>query len=167
MKNKLLLISALIIMFFNSGFAQSNKSAFHKTVDSINAIIKKTPRVYYTDYRKGSNFITKISATEQGIVSFTDSIPKPEIRTEAPITDTTAPRKRELIPDCCPSPKTRTLDLFAVKRWEIYFPFAYLIDENNERFAKFIGFKKPDLDKLKEQFDKLTALVKKEKSIKQ
>ena len=154
----------ILLSGLGSSNAQTSKSEFQKTVDSINVIIKKNPKAYYTDHRKVSDFITKISATEQGIVSFTDSIPKPEIRPETPITDTTTPRKRELLPDCyCHS--TRTLDLFAVKQWEIYFPFAYLIDQNKERYARFLGFKKLDLDKLKEQFDKLTTLCKRKEAI--
>jgi hypothetical protein len=156
----------ILLLGLGSSNAQTSKSEFQKTVDSINVIIKKNPKAYYTDHRKDSDFITKISATEQGIVSFTDSIPKPEIRTETPITDTTTPRKRELISDCsCHS--TKTLDLFAVKQWEIYFPFAYLIDEKNERYARFLGFQKLDLEKLKEQFDKLTTLCKKKEAIPQ
>nr|WP_315197471.1 hypothetical protein [uncultured Flavobacterium sp.] len=164
MKNKLLLIFVLAIIFFNCGFAQTTKSQFHKTVDSINAIIKKSPQAYYIDSRKASNFITKISVTDQGIVHFTDSIPELEITTEKPEITT---KRVVLISDCeCPLKKnSRTLDLFAIKKWDIHFPFADLKDNNDERYGRFIGFKKLNLDRLKEQFDKLTALCKKEEEI--
>jgi hypothetical protein len=56
--------------------AQQSKSELHKTVDSINAILKANQLAYYTDHNQNSAFIKKISLTEQGIVSFTDSIPK-------------------------------------------------------------------------------------------
>lgn len=137
--------------------AQTPKSEFHKTVDSINIIIKSNHLAYYINKNQYSEYITKISATEQGIVHFTDSVPKPEI----PAITT----KPELISDCCPRKNSRTLDLFALKKWDIYFPYAYLKDENNETFAKFLGFRKPDLNKLKEQFEKLMKLCIKEKII--
>lgn len=137
--------------------AQTPKSEFHKTVDSINVIIKSNHLAYYINKNQYSEYITKISTTEQVIVHFTDSVPKPEI----PAINT----KPELISDCCPRKNSRTLDLFALKKWDIYFPYAYLKDENNETFAKFLGFRKPDLNKLNEQFEKLMKLCIKEKII--
>jgi hypothetical protein len=61
--------------------AQQSKSELHKTVDSINAILKANQLAYYTDNNQNSAFIKKISVNEQGILSFTDSIPKPESTT--------------------------------------------------------------------------------------
>nr|WP_315153976.1 hypothetical protein [uncultured Flavobacterium sp.] len=155
MKNILVLFFAAANIFSINSFAQTPKSEFHKTVDSINIIIKANKLAYYN-----SGYITKISVTEQGIVHFTDSIPKSEISA----IPATAATKRELISDCCPRKNSRTLDLFAIKKWDIHFPYAYLKDNGNETFAKFLGFRKPDLDKLKEQFDKLTALCKQEET---
>jgi hypothetical protein len=129
-------------------------------VDSINAIIKANKLAYYINKNQYDGYITKISITEQGIIHFTDSIPKPEI-TAIPSTTT---RKRELISDCCPRKNSRTLDLFSIKEWDIRFPYINLKDKNEETFAKFLGFRKPDLEKLKEQFEKLTVLCKNEKS---
>ncbi|MGA9638545.1 hypothetical protein [Flavobacterium sp.] len=158
MKNKFkfysLLISLIGIVSIN---AQSFKSDFDKTIDSINRIIKANKLAYYN-----SGYITKISVTEQGIVHFTDSIPKPEI----PTATATATTKREFISDCCPRKNSRTLHLFAIKEWSIHFPYLYLKDENNETFAKFLGFRKPDLEKLKDQFNKLTALCKEKSTTK-
>jgi hypothetical protein len=58
------------------------------------------------------------------------------------------------------------LDLFSIKEWKIHFPYLYLKDENNENIGKFLGFKKPDLEKLRELFEKLTTLCSKEKTTK-
>lgn len=135
--------------------AQTPKSEFHKTVNNINAIIKANKLAYYN-----RGYITKISVTKQGIVHFTDSIPKHEITT----TPTNTNSKRELISDCCPRKNSRTLDLFAVKSWSIHFPYLYLKDENDETFGKFLGFQKPALEELKELFEKLKTLCKKENS---
>jgi threonyl-tRNA synthetase len=145
----------LLILGIGFANAQTPKPEFHKTVDSINAIIKANHLAYYMVSKQYDAHITKISATEQGIISFTDSIPKPEIPTVT--------TKRELVSDCCPRKNSRTLDLFAVKKWNIHFPYVYLKDENNETFAKFLGFKKPDLEKLKEHLEKLKTLCKQEK----
>ncbi|WP_139256895.1 hypothetical protein [Flavobacterium granuli] len=134
--------------------AQSPKSDFHKTVDNINAIIKANPLAYYISNKQYDGHITKINASEQGILSFTDSIPEPEITTEVP-------QKTMLISDCCPRKNSRTLDLFAIKKWDIHFPYADLKDKNNEIYGRFIGLKKTDLEKLREQFNKLTTLCKK------
>jgi hypothetical protein len=153
-----LLISLIGIVSIN---AQISKSEFHKTIDSINLIIKANKLAYYIPNEQYSGYITKINVTKLGIVHFTDSLPKPEI-TAIPTTTT---RKLELIANCCPRKNSRTLDLFEIKKWEIHFPYAYLIDVNNETFAKFIGFNKPNLEKLKEQFDKLMTLCKEDKAI--
>lgn len=140
----------ICILFFTlSVAAQNTKSEFHKTVDSINAILKANPLSYYTDNKQNSAFIKKISANEQGIVTFTDSIPKTERK------------EKELLPDCCRPKRIRTLDLFVVKKWDIYFPNAYLKDKNNQTNGRIIGFRKEDLYKLKVQFDKLTTLCRK------
>jgi hypothetical protein len=158
---KHVLIFALMNIFFNYSFGQTPKPEFQKTVDSINAIIKANKLAYYINKKQYDGYISKISVTKQGIVSFTDSIPKPEI-TAIP---TNATRKLELISDCCPRKNSRTLNLFEIKEWDIHFPYAYLKNKNNETFAKFLGFKKLDLGKLKEQFEKLRTLCKKEEVI--
>jgi hypothetical protein len=157
---KLILIFIITNVFFTFGFAQTSNPEFNKTVDSINAIIKSNRYFYYMNNKQYNEFIKEISANEQGIISFTDSIPnipKREINdSEA------APTKIELISDCCPRRHTRTLDLFAIKKWEVIFPNVYLKDENNEIYGQILGLKKQDIEKLKEQFDKLTTLCKKE-----
>ncbi len=94
--------------------AQNANSEFLDVVNRINLILKANPLAYYTDNTKNSAFIKKISANEKGIVTFTDSIPKPE-------SGTTKRKEDELLPDCCPQKRIRTLDLFAVKKWDIYF----------------------------------------------
>ncbi len=137
--------------------AQTPKSEFHKTIGNINSILKANHLAYYMSNKQYDAYIAKISATKQGIVSFTDSIPS------IPEPEILAKKRPVLISDCCPRKNSRTLDLFAVKKWEIRFPYAYLKDKNNETFAKFFGFKKLDLDKLKEQFDKLNTLCKTKK----
>jgi hypothetical protein len=154
MNKKSVIILVVVTMFFTVGFAQTANPSFQKTVDSINCIIKANKLAYYSSDKQYSTFITKISVTEQGIVHFTDSIPNPEIAAEP----SKATKKQELIPDCCPSKNARTLDLLSIKEWKIYFPNAYLKDKNNENIGKFLGFKKPDLEQLKELFDKLTIL---------
>lgn len=154
-----LLISFIGIVSIN---AQTSKSEFQKTVDSINAIINANKLAYYISDKQHSEHITRINATQQGMINFTDSIPKPEIDTLVNY-DKNAKKRPVLIPDCCPPKNSRTLDLFAINRWDIYFPYAYLKDKDSETLAKFLGFKKLDLYKLKEQFDKLTVLCKKEK----
>ena len=131
--------------------SQESKSDFNKTIDSINAILKANPLAYYTDNNKNSAFIKKISANQQGIITFKDSIPEPEIKT-------TKHNGKELLPDCCPPKKIRTLDLLSIKQWEIYFPNAYLKDQNNQNYGRIIGIRKEDLYTLKEQFDKLATL---------
>ena len=163
MRNQLLLVFTLGIIFFDSCFAQSPKSEFIKTIDSINAIIKVNPLAYYNSNRQYSTYIRQISATQQGVISFIDSIPKEEIDTVIKY-DKTVKKRPVLIPDCCPRKNSRTLDLFSIKELAIYFPFIYIKDENGETFAKFLGFKKPDLEKLKEQLEKLKILSKKEES---
>jgi hypothetical protein len=147
----------IVLMGIGSIQAQNTKSEFHNTVDNINLILKANPLAYYTDTDKNSAFIKKISANEQGIVSFKDSIPK---------TENTAKKSRqgELLPDCCPPKRIRTLNLFAVKKWEIFFPMAYLKDEKNETCGRIIGIRKDDLFTLKEQFDKLATLCEKGKT---
>ncbi|MEY3499242.1 MAG: hypothetical protein RL308_911 [Bacteroidota bacterium] len=130
--------------------AQNTSSDIHKIVDSINAILKANSLAYYTDNQQNSAFIKKTSANEQGIITFTDSIPKSE--------STTNNAKQKLQPDCCPPKRIRTLDLLAVKKWEIYFPNAYLKDKNNQTFGRIVGLRKEDLYKLKEKLDQLTTL---------
>jgi hypothetical protein len=44
--------------------------------------------------------------------------------------------------------------------------YAELKDKNNEKFAQFVGFKRPSMDLLKEQLDKLTTLCRKEETTK-
>jgi hypothetical protein len=166
MKKQFSFLYFLVLLVGSSSVnGQSTKSEFHKTVDSINAIIKANPWVYYMKNKQYDAFIKKISATKQGILSFTDSIPKLEIDTIKNY-DKTAVRRPVLIPDCCPRKNSRKLDLFAVKKWDIHYPYADLIGKNNEIYGRFIGLKKPYLEKLKEQFDKLTTLCKKKTSTK-
>ncbi len=152
MKNRKTIYWALIVLLnLGSIQGQNTKSAFLQTIDSINAIIKANTLAYFTDNQQNSAFIKKISANEQGIIMFTDSIPKLE--------STTNNAKQKLQPDCCPPKRIRTLDLLAVKKWEIYFPNAYLKDKNNQTLARIIGLRKEDLFKLKEQFYILTTLT--------
>lgn len=145
--------------------AQTPNPAFQKTVDSINAIIKSNKLAYYIPNQQYSEHIIRISATQLGMISLTDSITKPEIDTLINY-DKNAKKRPVLIPDCCPPKNSRTLDLFSIKEWKINFPYLYLKDENNENIGKFLGFKKPDLEQLKEQLDKLTTLCKKEETTK-
>jgi hypothetical protein len=158
---KTILFHSLIILLLGivSVNAQSPKSEFHKTVDSINAIIKASPLAYYISNKQYSSYIRQISATQQGRISFIDSIPKEEIDTVIKY-EKTVKRRPVLIPDCCPQKNSRMLDLFSIKEMTIYFPYIYLKDENKETFAKFLGFKKPDLEKLKIQIEKLKILCK-------
>lgn len=144
-----------LLIFSISVFSQNAKSEFHNTVDSINAILKANPLAYYTDNKQNSAFIKQISANEQGIIIFSDSIPKPE-------STTTADNKPKLMPDCCPPKTIRALDLFKIKKWNIVFPYTYLKDKNNQTYGRIIGIRKEDLYRLKEQFDKLTILCGKE-----
>lgn len=144
----------ICILFFTfSVAAQNTNSEFQQAVDGINAILKENPLAYYTDNNKNSAFIKKISANQQGIITFKDSIPEPEIKT-------TKHKGKELLPDCCPPKTIRTLDLLSIKQWEIYFPNAYLKDLNNQNYGRIIGIRKVDLYALKEQFDKLATLSK-------
>jgi hypothetical protein len=152
-----------LIFFFEFCFAQTSNPEFQKTVDSINIIIKANPLAYYSPNKQYSEHIIRISATQHGMISFTDSITKPEIDTLVNY-DKNAKKRPVLIPDCCPPLNSRTLDLFVIKNWGILYPYLYLKDANNESFAKFLGFQKPDLEKLKEQFEKLTTLCKKKES---
>lgn len=142
----------ILLLATGSTYAQNTSSDIHKIVDSINALLKANPLAYYTDHQQNSAFIKKISATEQGILTFTDSIP------------TLERKEKDLLPDCCPPKRIRTLDLFAVKKWEIYFPTAYLKDKNNQILGKIIGIRKEDLNQLKELFDTLTILTKNNKN---
>ncbi len=141
----------IVLLGFGSIQGQNTNSEFQLAVDSINAILKANSLAYYTDSNKNSAFIKKISANEQGIITFTDSIPKSE--------STTNNAKQKLQPDCCPPKTIRTLDLLSIKQWEIYFPNAYLKDKNNQTIGKIVGLRKVDLYKLKEQFDTLTTLT--------
>lgn len=150
MKNKNTFYCFLILLLgFGSTNAQNTRAAFHNAVHSINAILKANPLAYYTDNKQNSAFIKQISLNE-GVITFTDSIPK--------IESTTTNNKPGLIPDCCPPKTIRTLDLFAVKKWDIHFPYAYLKDKNNQIYGRIIGLRKADLYKLKDQFDKLKTL---------
>lgn len=132
--------------------AQTPNPEFQKTVDSLNFIIKENHLAYYINNKKHGEFIIKISATEQGVVSFTDSIPKSEMTGKKP----------DLVSDCCPQKNSRKLDLFDIENWEYAYPYLNIKSKNNEVYARFIGFKKLDLEKLKEQFEKLKTLCKKE-----
>jgi hypothetical protein len=143
----------LLFFFTFSVSAQKNNPELQKTADSINLMLKANPLAYYTDHNKNSAFIREISVTQEGMVRFTDSIPKEEPDTK---------KHKELLPDCCPPKIIRTLNLFAIKEWAIFFPTAYLMDKNNETCGRIIGLKKEDLYKLKEQFDKLTSLCTKQ-----
>lgn len=145
MKNRFIIIIVIGNVFLTNVFAQSYKSEFNKTVDTINSIIKRNPLAYYLPEKQYGAFVKKITVSKQGIITFTDSIPASKI-----IAD-------KLISDCCSQKKARTLDLSEIKKWNIYFPIAYLIDDNKKTFAKFIGFKKIDLEKLKEQMEKLSG----------
>lgn len=156
MNKKQLYIIILVNLFFVFGFTQTPKSEFHKTVDSLNVIIKENHLAYFINNKKHGEFIIKISATEQGIISFTDSIPRVA---EPKISDKKRP---VLVSDCCPQKNSRKLDLFAIKNWEFSYPYLDIRDKNNETYARFIGFKKLDLEMLKEQFEKLKTLCKKE-----
>lgn len=140
----------ILLLATGSTYAQNTSSEIHKIVDSINAILKVNTLAYFTDNQQNSAFIKKISANEQGIITFTDSIPKYE--------STTNNAKQKLQPDCCPPKRIRTLDLLAVKKWEIYFPNAYLKDKNNQTIGRIIGLRKEDLYQLKTQLDQLTFL---------
>ncbi len=142
----------ILLLATCSTYAQNTSSDIHKIVDSINAILKANSLAYYTDNQQNSAFIKKISATEQGILTFTDSIP------------TVERNEKDLLPDCCPPKRIQTLDLFAVKKWEIYFPTAYLKDKNNQILGKIIGLRKEDLYQLKELFDVLTTLTRNSKN---
>ena len=145
-----------MILFLGIGStnAQNTNSELQNLVDRINAILKENPLSYYIDTKKNSAFIKKISVNEYDIVAFTDRIPKPEITT-------TAHNKPKFLPDCRPEKTIRTFDLFAVEKWDVVFPQAYMKFKNNQIYGKIIGFQEPDLYKLKEQFDKLTALCRK------
>ena len=153
----------IFYLFLISGMtainAQSSKVELQNTIDNINAIIRLNPLAYYMPSKQYSAYVKEISATKDGIVRFTDSIPVEELTA-------TKHNKLELVSDCCPRKNSRTLDLFAIKKWDIIFPYAYLKDKNNEVHGRIIGFKKQDLYKLKEYFDKLTALCKREKIMK-
>jgi hypothetical protein len=152
-------------LFYAFGFAQTPNPAFRKTVDSINAIIKANPLAYFSGKNQGFGHFTKISATQQGIISFTDSIPKTENK-PIEISEKKGHTKPVLVSDCCPPKKTRTLDLFAINNWDMRYFYAELKDKNNEKFAQFVGFKRPSMDLLKEQLDKLTTLCRKEETTK-
>jgi hypothetical protein len=140
----------IVLLGFGSIQAQNTKSEFQQAVDSINAILKTNSLAYYTDNNKNSAFIKKISANKQGIITFTDSIPKSESATKD--------SKPRLLPDCCPPKTIRTLDLLSIKQWEIYFPNAYLKDKNNQTLGRIVGLRKEDLMQLKTQLDQLTIL---------
>jgi hypothetical protein len=154
-------ILTITTLFFTFGFAQTPNPEFQKTVDSINVIIKANPLAYYSAKNQGFGHFTKISATQQGIISFTDSIPKIENK-QIEISEKKGHTKPVLVSDCCPPKKTRTLDLFAINNWEIRYFYAELKDKNNQTFAQFVGFKRLYMDLLKEQLDKLTTLCRKE-----
>ena len=149
-------------LFFTFGFTQSSNPKFNKTVDSINAIIKSSRHVYYMNNKQYNEFVKKISANEQGIISFTDSIP--DLPKQAVTTLEGESKKIVLIPDCCPRKHSRKLDLFVIKKWEVKFPNLYFKDENNEIIGQFLGFKRQDIEKLKAHFDTLKSLCKRKKT---
>ena len=144
----------IVLLVLGSIQAQNTKSEFEEAVYSINVLLKANPLAYYTDTNKNSSFIKKISANKQGIITFTDSIPKSDSKTSKR-------KEEELLPDCCPPKSIRTLDLLSIKQWEIYFPNAYLKDKNNQTFGRIVGLRKEDLMQLKTQLDQLTILCKK------
>lgn len=164
-KVKLVLFILLGGLSFNTSIAQTTNPDFQKTVDRINDIIIANKLAFYIPNQQYSEYILRISATKDGLISFTDSISEPEIDTLVNY-DKNAKKRPMLIPDCCPPQNSRTLDLFSIKEWKIHFPYLYLKDANNESFGKFIGFRKQDLEKLREQFEKLTTLCSKEKTTK-
>lgn len=145
----------ILLLIINSTYAQNINSQFQQAVDSINSILKVNPLAYYTDNNKNSAFIKQISANEQGIITFTDSIPITKIKS-------TKRKQYEPLPNCCPPKIIRTLNLLSIKQWDIYFPNAYLKDQNNQNYGRVIGLRKEDLMQLKTQFELLTILCKKE-----
>ena len=134
--------------------AQQSKSEFQRRVNNINKILKANNLAYYTDNKQNSAFIKQISASKQGNITFTYSIPKAESKINTH-------NNRELIPDCCPPKTIRTMNVFAIKKWDIQFPYAYLKDKNNQTYGRIIGIQQTDLYKLKEQFNKLTTILQK------
>ena len=134
--------------------AQQSKSEFQRRVNNINKILKANNLAYYTDNKQNSAFIKQISASKQGNITFTYSIPKAESKINTH-------NNRELIPDCCPPKTIRTMNVFAIKKWDIQFSYAYLKDKNNQTYGRIIGIQQTDLYKLKEQFNKLTTILQK------
>jgi hypothetical protein len=143
------IIHTVFLLLAISSHAQSPELL--KTVDSINLVLKANPLAYYTDHNKNSAFIRQISISAEGLVRFTDSISKDDHKT----------RSQSLLPDCCPQKTIRTLDLSMVKKWDIYFPIAYLKDKNNETYGRIIGIRQEDLLHIKAQFEKLAVLCRK------
>jgi hypothetical protein len=146
-KQKQLILFFLVLFSFAS---KAQNSLFIKTVDSINAIIKDNPMMYFMYDKHSDAFVKKISVTEEGVISFADSI--------APAIVSANSNKVIVLPDCCPQKNSRTLNILIVKKWDIHFPNAYLYDENNERIGRIIGLKKTDMEHLKVQFDLLQSL---------
>lgn len=146
-KQKQFFIIFLVLLSFT---AKAQNPIFEKTVDSINAIIKANPLTYYMPEHQYSAFVKKISVTQEGVVSFKDSILE-EVKT-------TNMGKVQLISDCCSQKKPRTLNLLSIKKWEIHFPNAYLKNEKGEEIGRIIGLKKAAMNQLKEQFDVLQSL---------
>jgi hypothetical protein len=143
------IIHTVFLLLAISSHAQSPELL--KTVDSINLVLKANPLAYYTDHNKKSAFIRQISVSAEGMVRFTDSIPKDDHKTQS----------QSLLPECCPPKTIRTLDLSMVKKWDIYFPIAYLKDKNNETYGRIIGIRQEDLLHIKAQFEKLAVLCRK------
>jgi len=146
MEKRIILVFLTLLSFT----IKAQNPLFEKTVDTINVIIKANPLFYYMPERQYSGFVKKISVTEAGLVSFTDSIPEKVKSTNS--------KKVELQSDCCPQKNSRTLDLHSIKNWDIHFPTAYLKNEKDETIGKIIGLKKPDLESLKTQFELLQSL---------
>ncbi|ESU23350.1 hypothetical protein FEDK69T_15120 [Flavobacterium enshiense DK69] len=134
--------------------AQKQKSEFHKAVDSINTIITSNKKVYFIDNKRSGAFVKRIEATKNGAVTFTDSVPE--------TVKTITIGKQTLLPDCCPQKTVRSINLFEIKKWDIHFPYTKLMSKNNTIYGEFYGIREKDLFLLKEQFEKLTALCKKE-----
>lgn len=130
-----------LILGASSANAQQSKSEFHKTVDSINSILRENKLAYYMDTNNNGRYMKKIHVSQYGKVTVMDSI-----------------RADTIVPyDMCHK-LVVTFNLFEIKKWDILFPYTYLKDKNGKTCGRIIGIQKADLFKLKEQFDKLTTL---------
>jgi hypothetical protein len=143
--------SLILLLLLCIGFTTNAQNAlFAKTVDSINDIIAMNSLTYYIPTNQYSAFVKKVSVTEYGIVSFTDSI--------ADDVKSSNFNKVELKSDCCARKNSRTLDLLTIKKWDINYPNAYLKNGNGDTIARIIGLKELDMKNLKMQFMTLQNL---------